>query len=64
MPCEDCKRMKEQLDYAIEFLRTEMEWEYWRAEWLHDDVEQTNCSMENARKLRNFLIECGYNPSR
>ena len=52
--------MKMQLDAAMKFLDTEMEWEYFRAEWLRDDKEKQNMSEENARKLRNFLVKHGY----
>jgi hypothetical protein len=46
---------------AIEFLRTELERKYFRAEFMcHDDEEKKNVSLENARKLKNFLVANGY----
>lgn len=61
--CENCKKMKAQLDAALDFLYTEMGWEYFRQEMLyHDDEKKKSASGENARKLRNFLVECGYRP--
>lgn len=44
---------------CLEFLRTEMGWEYFRADFLHhDDEPKKRRSEENARILKNFLVEC------
>ncbi len=41
---------------CLEFLSTEMGWEYFRADCLyHDDAPKKRQSAENARLLRNFL---------
>lgn len=44
---------------AIEFMQTEMGWEYFRNEmlWKPDETEFKNASANNAKKLRNFLQE-------
>lgn len=46
---------------CLEFLRVEMEWEYFREEMLYnDDQGQQNRSLDNARKLKNYLAEKGH----
>ena len=46
---------------CLEFLQTEMEWEYFREEQLYfDDAEKQSRSMENARRLKNYLVEKGH----
>lgn len=59
---ENC-RLKESLDACLQFMECEMRWEYFRADMLCLDDEPQKCiSMENARKLKNFLIQNGYKP--
>ena len=46
---------------CLEFLSTELGWEYFRAEFLyHDDAEKKAQSLENARLLTNYLAETGH----
>lgn len=65
----EAKESKEQRDEsaeetanAIEFLRTELDWSYFRAEMLYgkDDQEKKTMSGENARQLKNYLNESGH----
>jgi hypothetical protein len=46
---------------CLEFLKTEMAWEYFREEQLcFDDQEKRSQSEENARKLKNYLVKKGH----
>jgi hypothetical protein len=46
---------------ALEFLDTELGWEYFRIEMLcFDDKKKERQSEENARKLKNYLAEKGH----
>jgi hypothetical protein len=46
---------------ALAFLYTEMEWEYFRLEFMHlDDEKKGNSSAENARRLKNYLAQKGH----
>ena len=49
---------KAEVAACLEFLETEMGWEYFRAETLNHNGQQF--SRENARKLKNFLAEKGH----
>jgi hypothetical protein len=43
---------------CLAFMCAEMHWEGFRAEMLyHDDVPKQNTSLENERRLRNFLAD-------
>jgi hypothetical protein len=58
---EENAKLRGMVDAAVEFLRTELEWQYWRAEWMYyDDQPRKSQSLENARKLKNFLVANGY----
>lgn len=46
---------------CLQFLETEMGWEYFREEQLYfDNEKKRNASGENARTLKNYLAEKGH----
>jgi len=60
--CESLRKDKERLTEQVEafrsFMETEMGWEYFRAEMMYfDNEKKERCSLENARKLKNFLAQ-------
>ena len=55
---KDKERLMEQVEAFRSFMETEMGWEYFRAEMMYfDNEKKEGCSLENARKLKNFLTE-------
>jgi hypothetical protein len=62
------KQLTDELDEAkaevascVEFLRAELDWEYFRAEMLyHDQPEPKSLSRRNALKLKTYLEESGH----
>ena len=53
--------LREEGQGGLEFLATEMQWEYFRADMLyHDDSEKQRCSLKNAKTLKNFLVSRGW----
>jgi hypothetical protein len=55
---QELASVRQQLKACLAFLVTEMGWEEFRAEMLyHDDRPKQQASEENARRLRNFLVE-------
>ncbi len=52
---------KAEVAACIQFLEAELHWEYFRAEMLFIyDTPQATASLENARKLKNFLAQTGH----
>lgn len=46
---------------CLDFLRTEMDWAYFRAEMLYsDDEPKKTASESNAKKLKNYLVGSGH----
>lgn len=46
---------------CVDFLSTEMTWENFRVEQMYrDDERKRSASEENARKLKNYLVESGH----
>jgi hypothetical protein len=56
---QQIRELKAEVAACIKFLRSEMEWEYFRAEFKIDSEAKANNSAENARLIRNFLSKSG-----
>lgn len=57
----ELEEAKAEVAACLEFLDTELGWEYFREEMLYfDNEEQRSASMRNAQKLKNFLAEKGH----
>jgi hypothetical protein len=55
---QELASVRQQLKACLAFLVTEMQWEEFRVEMLYaDDEPKRVASEENARRLRNFLVE-------
>jgi hypothetical protein len=53
--------LREEVQACMDFLATELGWEYFRADMLyHDDTEHQRQSLKNAQTIKNFLVSRGW----